>query len=423
MAQQTEGAAKIDVKKWLNENKLGQFYDLFQEKQIDIEEIAEFSDYDIEQFAKETLKLGVLSRKRFINAINKIKQKQMVINKQLQTVKSPKRHVIISTAEQNALNSLYERFDECSKQQILIQKTLNASNEQNNDTISEYCIKTIQDINNIFDNIIKQLMNRKEELLQNIDTIHQTKQNLLQKQLNTLQTEYISLLQNGRKDYEMYVNGQNKRLNILEMVEKVLTFNGKQMATTIMVSNPNIIFNNDITMNIANEFINKLKINDCDKPFPIEMKITKVDSNVITVQYDIKKDYYSNINKPIQRICIEYALIKHDDQIWMDYKQQNNDYKSDTDIQSDYNSDSNTDHSDSDSNTDFDSDNSIQSDSNTESDTDSSSDEGNKFGTKVRKKRKKKARKKKRKKKVKIEKPKYMIRIMDFASIKHIYDD
>merc|ERR1712154_760509 len=116
----------------------------------------------------------------------------------------------MGSQEQHALSTLYQRFDECSKQKIYIQKILRDSNESK---LNQSHIQCTKDINNTFDEIIKQLTIKKHQLLNNIDNITKIKQELLNKQLNMIQNEYISLLYHGKSEYESYVKGQNKQLN------------------------------------------------------------------------------------------------------------------------------------------------------------------------------------------------------------------
>eukprot|EP01084_Bolivina_argentea_P053642 98468_1 len=333
MQQQTHGcdaSEGIDVEKWLKVNKLGQFYDLFKSRDIAIEEIAEFDDIDIAKFATETLKLDTLSKKRFINAIHKIKQKNSTSIISANTTSTKQRHVIISSAENDAIQKLYQRFDECSKHQISIQQCLKESNEKENN-LNKHYIKTVNNINITFDSITKQLINKKNELLKDIDNMNYEKEKLLKNQLNILQNEYISLVQNAKNKYELYANQRNKNINIINMIDNILNY--KSVPTTMHITKPNIKFNINYSLQLMNEFIETFTIDDCDKPLPIQIEIKKVESDSIEIKYNIKKKYQISINKPIQKICIEYALIKHDDQLWIDYKEEKQ-YDSDSDTQS-----------------------------------------------------------------------------------------
>merc|ERR1712228_464914 len=49
---------------------------------------------------------------------------------------------------------------------------------------------------------------------------------------------------------------------------------------------------------------------------PPKIKIVKVESDIICIEYDIKKAYYASINKPILKISIQCALIKNDKHLW-----------------------------------------------------------------------------------------------------------
>eukprot|EP01084_Bolivina_argentea_P079871 144773_1 len=318
-----QGCGTINVEEWLKSHKLSNVYDLFKSKSITIEEISELDNCDIDSFAQETLQLDVLSKKRFIDAITKIKQKN-----QLQ--ESTHRHVVISPKEQAALTKLYERYNECSKQQILIQNSLHIDENENN--LHKYYTKSVNDINNIFDEIIKQLMHSKNKLLQNIDDITNTKQQQLTHQLKTLQNQYIPLINNGINKIELYQTGVNKQINIVKFINNILSFNNNPCSTIVFITQPNIQFHNYLQP--CNAFLNEIKIDDCDKPLTPQMKIIKVEANYIYVQYDINKPYYYAMNKPILKVCIEYALIKYDEYLWSDYKATEDNEENDTDSSS-----------------------------------------------------------------------------------------
>eukprot|EP01084_Bolivina_argentea_P246856 413038_1 len=294
---------KINVHKWLKDNKLGHLLELFESKSIEIEELAEIDVVELKKFASETLKLDILSKKRFIAAITKIKPD----NETSQTV-------MVTVEENDALTKLYERFDECSKQRLLIQQALNKS--ENN--LDWHYTKCINDINILFNEIKQLFISRKDELLQHIDDITNNKQTSLTAQLNTLQNHYIPLINKGISKYEAYVNNNNRKLNILPIVNDIISFDKKFITTTHLIIPPQLKFNINNTMKLGMQFMNTLHIDDGDKPLPPKVNILKVDSTFICIQYDIKNKYYKSINKPISKICIEYALIKDDEKLWKD---------------------------------------------------------------------------------------------------------
>eukprot|EP01084_Bolivina_argentea_P260326 439590_1 len=329
-----EGAERIiiNVQQWLQSNKLSAVYNKFQSRNISIEEIIDFEDDDIKTFAKETLELDILGQRRFVKAIQKIKYKNKPMATQKRMMSSlTKQTVIISSKEQECLTNLYQRYDECSKQQTTIQKALNPSNKN---SINEYEIKCINDINNIFNEIIQKLIIQKNQLLQHINDINVNKQQLLKQQLNTLQNQYIPSLKAAENKYQQYAQGKIKNFDILNTINKSLN-NGM----TVLTTQPKIEFNTANAIKITNKFLNLLKIDDCDRPFPPTTKILKVGSNSIIIAYDIQKQYYKTIGKPILKICIEYAIIKNDELLWMDYKEEKYDTES---SYSDSDSDSDT---------------------------------------------------------------------------------
>eukprot|EP01084_Bolivina_argentea_P151828 264964_1 len=141
----------IEVKEWLKANKLEDIYDVFTKRDITIEEICEFENDDILQFAQE-LNLDSLARNRFIKAIRKIKQNNP--NQNITSNIIQPRKVIVSSIEQESLNKLYQQFDNCSQLQNSIRIGYDTL-----DTVESECINNI---NIIFDDIIKQLMTKKK---------------------------------------------------------------------------------------------------------------------------------------------------------------------------------------------------------------------------------------------------------------------
>merc|ERR1712129_223988 len=89
------------------------------------------------------------------------------------------------------------------------------------------------------------------------------------------------------------------------------------------------------------------EINDCDNPSIVNMKIRKVESDEICINYDINKAHYASLERPILKILIEYALIKNEDEIWNDLDEDVsvNESDSDSDTQSDDESNSDSDDS------------------------------------------------------------------------------
>merc|ERR1712228_291956 len=135
--------------------------------------------------------------------------------------------------------------------------------------------------------------------------------------------EYLPLLANNKQKYETYSNQQkDTNLNILSMVDNALNF--KSIPTMIMATKPNIQFNTNNAIQKLNTFMemNLSKVDDCDRPYPCDIQIRAVESDSISIQYDIKKKYYKKIGKPVLKLVIEYALIKNDEFVWNDYKEQ-----------------------------------------------------------------------------------------------------
>ena len=145
MAHEGEGQSPggIDTEQWLSANKLSDVVDMFVERDISIEELADFEQGDLASFADD-LKLDTLAKRRFLKAMRKLRQPQAQV-----PVASAKRKVIISSEEEQALNDLYRRFDECSELQTTIQTALVPSN--------------VQGLEHAFDIMLEKLRERRDE--------------------------------------------------------------------------------------------------------------------------------------------------------------------------------------------------------------------------------------------------------------------
>merc|ERR1712228_127419 len=171
------------------------------------------------------------------------------------------------------------------------------------------------------------------------------KRNILTNQLNILQNEYLPLLANNKQKYETYSNQQkDTNLNILSMVDNALSF--KSIPTMIMATKPNIQFNTNNAIQKLNTFMEMYlsKVDDCDRPYPCDIQIRAVESDSISIQYDIKKKYYKKIGKPVLKLVIEYALIKNDEFVWNDYKEQSEESEDEKISASDTESDESSDY-------------------------------------------------------------------------------
>ncbi len=87
-------------------------------------------------------------------------------------------HVIVSPAEHAAISKLYERYDTCAS----LVKTLENSFE----TLEENGNKCVKDVNNKLDAVVSQLNTYKNDLIQDLEKVKETKKKKLSEQLKTL---------------------------------------------------------------------------------------------------------------------------------------------------------------------------------------------------------------------------------------------
>eukprot|EP01084_Bolivina_argentea_P015880 29752_1 len=251
---------KMDINKFLNSIKIKNVENIrveLQKRDVDINELIEFSPQDLDAFLKTDLGLDTLSRNRFKKELNKLRPKP--ISKQLNiSTQMPQRKIIISNQEQQALQSLYERYDVTSKlQNTIMEKLPNLDNEMT---------ACIDSINKQFEDILITLVqNRKQQLLENIDALNQKKLSQLNEQSEMLKV-YQNELNNAKQKREQMVNTNDRkasdiRLNILN--KAIHSNNGFKYFITA----PKIKFNNQLNDKYISLFCNSLELDTFDVPF------------------------------------------------------------------------------------------------------------------------------------------------------------
>eukprot|EP01084_Bolivina_argentea_P260271 439483_1 len=173
----------INVDEWLKQTKLGNdAAEIIKKRQVSIEELIEFDIDDLKLFAVD-LGLDTLAKKRFVESIKKLKNKNNKSN-------DKKRHVIVSTVEHNAISKLYEEYDNISSISNDIQTAISTLNE----------FETNNEIEDKINSIINNISEIKIKLLKDIDNMVNHKTSILQNQINTIQN-YLSIVNNGKIKY------------------------------------------------------------------------------------------------------------------------------------------------------------------------------------------------------------------------------
>ena len=204
---------KVNVKQWLQDNKLSSCLAIFTERDIEVEELTDFSDDELHAFAQTELSLDTLARKRFVKAIAGLRQSGGA-NSQVaaaaaaapaavaapssssgstgSTNRRPPKQVILSPAEHRGITKLFAQFDTMTDLHERIKLSLKSLDE---------CQMQINSaIEVTVNNIMEQLQAKEQELLRDIESKHTVKKTMLEQQLNRMQL-YQRSVDEGRHKY------------------------------------------------------------------------------------------------------------------------------------------------------------------------------------------------------------------------------
>eukprot|EP01084_Bolivina_argentea_P143860 252557_1 len=298
MSEEGQSNKEININEWLKQTKLGDYAaDIIKKRNVSMDELIEFEEDDLKEFATKDLGLDTLAKNRLIRSIRKLKHANLPNQKYMTMPFIPKKQtVIVSSSENEAMIKLLDQYNKTSLTMNQIQKAVYILNDFE-----------LNDINNIINSLINNLKNKKETLLQSIDTIFNDKTNILNKQKSEME-HYLQTVSEARLKYEKYTNDKTiihkkrKRL-ILDMVENVLN-----QSTMALLTTPKIQFNIELYMNKLTDIYDTMKLNDCDHPGIMSLILKKVKHGAIYVQYNLNKlDIVCP--KKILEIVLEYAIL------------------------------------------------------------------------------------------------------------------
>eukprot|EP01084_Bolivina_argentea_P091067 163988_1 len=354
------GMPKVNVDEWLKQNKLSDIADIFKQRDVTIEELIEFEDTDLKAFANDTLKLDTLASSRFLSGIKRLRPKKIE-----QT--ALKHKVIISNKEQNAISQLYERYESTTKLQQEIRDSLEQFNGEN---------QCNQKIETIINDLISKINEKRSEVLNDVDKTANDKNNLLSKQVKSLQN-YLPTIKNGQAQYDQYIHAKNmnmkqRKKTVLNMVSQI--FSDSQISMTLITA-PRLQFNINNHIENLERMYSCFDVNDCDQPQPLIANIKKIKFDEIIIQYSLHSLDINSVNN-ILEIEAECVLMDKNYETKCFYQEKKNKpkrkkkkrrkkkYKSESDSDSSFNS---TNSSDSDSD--------IVSSSNSQSDSENDSND------------------------------------------------
>ena len=228
-------------------NKLNECLNVLKNGNIDLNVIIGYNVYKLNDICK-SLKLDVIYRARFIKGIISLKKQYPIIynNAKLkETNNNNNKKVIITMKEHNAITSLYNNFDTTSQLKLNIENKLNNFNKIEMDTI--------QDINVKFDDVMKSVLKRKEQILNEIDELRKQKEYILQ-------TQYKKLTK-----YQKEMNDANTKITQLTNQGSTSYQRTKLAQSTLNSRNyiPAMLTNNEMKFEISNKSMEKELIKKC----------------------------------------------------------------------------------------------------------------------------------------------------------------
>eukprot|EP01084_Bolivina_argentea_P296295 510267_1 len=178
----------MDVDKWLKSNNLTKLKPLFEDNDLIIEELCEFDDEQLTAFIAEQQEIyknqryfDVLTQHRFKKAIKNTKQtinnenpSNNLIHTNININNKPQNnnnHLIVTPQEHEAINKLYNHYDNICKLKDSIQENAFKQLEQCSNKLCE------TDIELQFNQIINIINKNKQKLLNNINEMVNNKTN------------------------------------------------------------------------------------------------------------------------------------------------------------------------------------------------------------------------------------------------------
>merc|ERR1712129_672581 len=106
------------------------------------------------------------------------------------------------------------------------------------------------------------------------------------------------------------------------------------VATSVYATKPMMQFSTTTVNKLCVELASTWSINDCDCPLAPTFEVVNVTANAVWIEYNLNKKYYSEIGKPLLKIGIEYAMVNSDDNLWNEFKEEENEKESNSDSDS-----------------------------------------------------------------------------------------
>jgi len=190
-------------------------------------------------------------------------------------------------------------------------KTYKLINELQNSfqTLDQSSTECQRVIEQAFDKLIKELVNKQKNLTNEVDLLQNTKTTQLSQQVQTLK-QYSNVVNDGKIKYETYLADQTLDINrrkkmIFDMVNGVMFYPG---VTLLLITQPKMILK-DYKPTLS-AFLKNIVVDDCDQPMAPLIYISKADGDTLAVEWTINdRDLQASAMKPILAVSVEWAIL------------------------------------------------------------------------------------------------------------------
>jgi len=331
--QNQSGLSNIDITKWLADNKLQKIEEVFRQRDVGLDEIVEFTEQELNDFATD-LQLDTLQKKRFVKAVQDLQPKNKQPSSNIDTYQptSSFTTTLTTTSSFEASNKWQPSSSTSSsspsslsmmpvsspQEQKTIQKltlvqdkTYKLINELQNSfqTLDQSSTECQRVIEQAFDKLIKELVNKQKNLTNEVDLLQNTKTTQLSQQVQTLK-QYSNVVNDGKIKYETYLADQTLDINrrkkmIFDMVNGVMFYPG---VTLLLITQPKMILK-DYKPTLS-AFLKNIVVDDCDQPMAPLIYISKADGDTLAVEWTINdRDLQASAMKPILAVSVEWAIL------------------------------------------------------------------------------------------------------------------
>ncbi|ETO34123.1 putative serine-rich protein, partial [Reticulomyxa filosa] len=335
-----EGSSGVNVKKWLADNKLSEVEKVFLEREIQIEELADFQAEELADFAKD---LG--KKKSVFFATSKKKKKNWVkqyiiyIYISIQDMRKARPPAYgessgmsttgmltstLSTTTSSTLTtsslsstsgyggepssglttttgmSVFGSSSSSSSSNVHVMvspqehKAMNKLQQYFDKSglvvqqltsspaaLKKSATECESEINEKLERIVASIEDKRKQLLRQVDGLKQEKEMKLKEQLTTL-LQYQQVIGQGKNEYEaIMANSQldvvNRKKEVVRVAQAILTRKGVNL---IVATQPKMQFTFETA--VLDKFLKDLDIDDCDQPFPPIVAVVKATFNTIT---------------------------------------------------------------------------------------------------------------------------------------------